>query len=1133
MSEFILKMDNWDRVGNCYIYPKTPDTSSWRNIGLVPENDYTADLFGWYGFSFETEVHGKETVEVRVGLLDFGEINAEEIIDYYTWKATVCGDGIVKLVAPLNQFDLLSSMPAKWRYLRSVEISRPVKNLMVLKGKGVYAHAHVMSKSADPDGEIQYRLQVVNCIDETQAISFEFEKSGWEVLSPYVTEDEIVLAPFEEKECYIKVVMSDRIVPGGFEKHRVHIVPNGDGNLGQILEFYSVRHMEHPYILHTADGWEKVKDKMKNYAWAEKLANEYIKRAEDWEVPQIGNYAGGMFITKNSEHCYNAATCYVLTGRREFAEKSAEFLRLLSDREAGYPNRMKACSQQLVHEGEFFKYCARAYDIIHDIGVLTQKDHENIHYTFRLFIDFLDWALSDGGISNWSLAEATGALYCAMALQDREKIERFTFGVGGILEHLRAGVMSDGWWCECSIGYNQMVAGLFSECALSLRPWGINIAHWWVNANYSNKVHFRGKHVDGLSWDIYGGTSKNYNCIQDLWDSLVSMANYRSVAQGVNDSSEEMFEGASKASYDSRYDIAYALYRKPEYAKIILNAENAHRDLFYGEAELPDIENDFCHKSCYFDNGGVALLRTNTDGREDKNQIEASLKYGSHGGAHGHYDRCALNAVSRDGRSLFNPENVWYSYGTYMYKFFVQTSITHNMVTVDLKMQDPSEAKRILFYSGRLFQAAAIENNAKWSNPPYGGWRVLNGEKDFEERTWVEGRYLHIPEDAPDYAVRTEFTEPVEQRRCMVLTDDYIVCFDYMKGEEEHDYDCIYHLKGLLGIDGQIEKASHTDRLSDNPLSSAQFITEVDRYNQSGTAVLSFAHEYTEAESGKAPWIGKHPFRSGHNVPGVEYSDLYYISNEDSELIVGCDPEYYPISKRLFYSVAADGETLADGKFGAWIFGRRYIDVDITGRSKLTLHVRTEDGMVDHNNAPETLKSIFWGDPYFILENGEKIYMSEIKYDTRNVDCGNGAGVDYGGGPVKIEMKKYEHAIPADVLDKDKESVITVSLSGMNAVRFVSDIGSDYPVGDESDRRRFVAQRKRGKQAGFISILEPHEKDRMIKHTEYVSNNKIAVELADGRKQIVEVLNMDTGEKICVKVSEYVNGECVRTETSE
>ena len=75
-----------------------------------------------------------------------------------------------------------------------------------------------------------------------------------------------------------------------------------------------------------------------------------------------------------------------------------------------------------------------------------------------------------------------------------------------------------------------------------------------------------------------------------------------------------------------------------------------------------------------------------------------------------------------------------------MYKFFVQTSLTHNMVTTDLKMQDPSEAKRILFHSGKLFQATAIENYAKWSNPPYGGWRVLNGEKDFAAEPNLQSR---------------------------------------------------------------------------------------------------------------------------------------------------------------------------------------------------------------------------------------------------------------------------------------------------------------------------------------------------------------------------------------------------------
>ncbi len=1133
MSEFIIDLDNWDRQGNKYVFPNTPDKCNWYDKGLMPKNDYTIDLFGWYGFSFETEVHGKAEIVVRVGLLDFGEINAEEIIDYYTWRATICGDGPVKIIAPLGQFDLLSSMPARWKFMRSIEINREVTNLKALKGKGVYAHAHVMSKSAEPGETIRYKLQIVNCLDKKQAITFNFEKSGYEVLSPYITTDEVILHPFEEKICYMKVQMNDKIVEGGFEKHRINVVPNGDGSQGQLLEFYSVRHMKHPYIANTEEGWNEVKGKIQKYEWARKIADTYIERAEQWEVPSIGDHNNGMFETANAHKCYNCAIAWKLTGRREFAEKAADFLRLVTDRDAGYPKRFKACSQQLVHEGEFFKSCAMAYDIIHDSGVISNIEHQDIHYTFRLFIDLLDWLLADGGISNWSLAEIAGAMYCSMALQDREKIERFVFGTGGALDHLRAGVYSDGWWCECTIGYNQMAAGLFSEYVIALRPWGINLAEWWVPAQYSNKVHFRNKHSDGLCWDIYGGNKRNYRCIEDLWDSLVAMANYRSVVQGVNDSAEERFEGASPVAFDSRYDIGYAIYKKPEYAAIIRNAgSNVFRDLLHGVGELPEVKSDAYRKSYYFDNGGIALLRTDTEGRPDEEQFEISLKYGSHGGAHGHYDRCALNAVSRFGKALFNPENVWYSYGTFMYKFFVQNSINHNMVTVDLKLQDPQEGRQVLFHSGRLFHASAVENCASWSNPPYGGWRVFNGET-IEDRIWKEGRYLPIPKDHPEYAKRTDFTEKIMQRRLAVLTDDYVVCFDYIRGDNEHDYHCIYHLPGLTAVENDTKELIECrEQLSNDPLSSAQFITETEHYKQTGITKLSFTYDYDETVSAKAPWLAT-PFRSGHNIPGRLNTDLYFVQKTANNIVVGCDPEYYPVSKRLFYSVEADGEEIVGGNFGAWILGRGHIDADITGKKELKLRVRTEDGQIDHANVKETVRTIFWGDPYFETGNGEKIYLADIGYTTENIDNGNGIGIDYGGGPVKLQAKLYEKAVPGDVEDKAREGVITIDLSGLNAVRFVSDIGGDYPVGDESQRRRFAAQYKHERSSRFISVLEPYTDRKMISNIEFETYDMIRIELNDGRTQLIRVTELDgDGDDVSVTVTEYCGGTEVRTETA-
>ncbi len=1129
MNSCICDISKWERKGNVYVYPGTPDKNNWYDKGLVPKNDYTADLYGWYGFTFETELHGAEEIEVRAGLLDFGEVNTGESIDDFVWKGTVYGEGTVRVWVPLHRFDLFSSMPARWRFLRRVEVNREVSGLRAVKGRTIYAEAEVLSKPADAGETVSYAISVVNCTGEKQAVSFNMKKTGYEVTKTELPED-FVLEPYEEKRVCVSVEMSERVAEGGFEKQIIELAANGGES--RTLEFYTVRRMQHPYIVCTEPEWKAVKEKAENYEWAGDIADTYIKRAEEWSVPDYEKGVNYLFETDNAHKCFNSTVAWKLTGRIEFAEKAAEFLRRVSDRERGYPSKLKACHQQLVHEGEFFKSCAKAYDLIYDAGVLSEQDHEDIHASFRIFMDFLDWALSDGGISNWSLAEIAGALYCAMAVQDRERIERFVFGTGGALAHLQAGVYDDGWWCECTIGYNQMAAGLFSEYTVALRPWGINLAGWWVPAQYSNKVHFRNQAMDGLSWDIYGETKRNYRCIEDLWDSLVALANYRSVVQGVNDSAEERFEGASPVAFDSRYDIAYAIYGKPEYAQIIRNGgEKAFRDLFRGVPELPDIQSDVHRRSCYFHNGGISLLRTDTEGRSDEEQFEISLKYGSHGGAHGHYDRCALNAVSRYGKALFNPENVWYSYGTFMYKFYVQNSISHNMTTVDLKLQDPQEGRQLLFHSGSLFHASTVENCAAWSNPPYGGWRVRSQEPTFRERAWIEGRYVPIPDDAPEYTKRTGFTEKIMQRRMAVLLDDCVVCFDYLEGADEHTYHCIYHLPGLKGIEGEeSSSAGHTEQLVTDPLSSAQFITDVDRYVQRGTVRLEFGFDYDEKVSAKAPWLLT-PFRSGHNVPGHLKTDLYYVEDGGSELIVGCDPEYYPVSKRLFYSVTADGETVADGKFGAWILGRDHIEADVSGKKTVQLHVRTEDGTIDHNLIKETVKTIFWGDPYFETADGGRVWLSELEYSTENVDRGMGIGVDYAGGPVKIQTKQYGRAVPGDVIDKSREGVITVDVSGINAVKFVSDIGGDYPVGDESGRRRFIALEKRGKAASFISVLEPHTGERMIEKAEAVEGG-VKLTLADGRVQTVTVTGMDTGRP-CAEVKEYRNGELLRCETAE
>ena len=270
---------------------------------------------------------------------------------------------------------------------------------------------------------------------------------------------------------------------------------------------------------------------------------------------------------------------------------------------------------------------------------------------------------------------------------------------------------------------------------------------------------------------------------------------------GINDSAEQKSNAQTKAFYKLDYELAYRLYKKPEYAYMISRLGDDERNVLFGEEVRPTYELDELpyEKSCYAQNAGSVVLRSHKKDRPIREQIQVGLKYGSHGGAHGHYDRASMNGLMRYGRSLTNPENIWYSYHTFMYKFYCQTSITHNMVTVDLKQQEAAQPKQLLFYTGDAMQAFGVENNSRWSYPPYGGWPV-GKQKTIEERQWMEGRSFPIPEKHPEYAVRSGFTEPVITRRVTVLTDDYVVNFDYAKSSQpeiNHDFQCIYHLQGL------------------------------------------------------------------------------------------------------------------------------------------------------------------------------------------------------------------------------------------------------------------------------------------------------------------------------------------------
>ena len=1064
-----------------------------------------------------------------------------------------------------------------------------VEEISFQKSDGVSISTPVCAKWAKSGETIAYSVTVENECRTPVMVHLSAEDDGWKELKPQIKEvvdGWLHLEPSECKTVTVSILMTDTLALGGSECFPIHAKWKAIGNTDEknegdsTITLYALRKLPHPCVIFDQDLLTEIRQKISRADWAKIAYEKAYKAAEEWSYPSIDLNNDYLFDTAHAHHARDCAIVYQISGETRFAEKVASFLREWSAPD-GYRRLPRAGNQELVHDGEFFKSAACAYDLIYDWEGWTDEDRNNIEQTMRFYMEYMDSEICSGEASNWLLAEIAGAVYSAAVLGDKERMERFLYGPGGAADQLAKGVLDDGWWYEASIGYNLMCAGLMSELSVAAAHFGMNFKDIQVTPAYRRTNCVAEARFDGLSNDIWGENEKNYRSIEMLWDSLVPFYDYRGVVMGINDSAEQKSNAQTKAFYKLDYELAYRLYKKPEYAYMISRLGDDERNVLFGEETRPvyELEELPYEKSCYAQNAGSVVLRSHKKDRPIREQIQVGLKYGSHGGAHGHYDRASMNGLMRYGRSLTNPENIWYSYHTFMYKFYCQTSINHNMVTVDLKQQEAAPPKQLLFYAGDAIQAFAVENNSRWSYPPYGGWPV-GEQKTIEERQWMEGRSFPIPENHPEYAVRSGFTEPVITRRVTVLTDDYVVNFDYAKSsqpEAVHDFQCIYHLQGLTKTDEALSLVRHTEQLSDDPLSSAQFITDCDWYienqtkcgvengTENSTAVkFQFHTEYDEKHNNYWKFDWKWQNRTAYNEYGTLDTDLYFVpmkQDGDMQFAVACPPEFALVNKRLYWKVCALMEkdtdkiqetvcekeneapasaeqsaneqevVLAEGKFGAWILGKETVDVALDGVKKLYLKVFTEDGLQGDLYEYESLKTIFWGDPVIETVDHQKLAMSDLAYTCENTDEGCGIGKDYEGGRVTIQAEEFAKAIPAEPKDKTKWGIITLDLDGLNATRFHAVIGGDYPVGDESGKRRTVFQQQTGTSACFASVIEPHEGDAMIQSVQYAGPWSIKVTLADGREQIVSVQGIENNVRVLL--AEYQNGTLIRKEETD
>jgi hypothetical protein len=387
-----------------------------------------------------------------------------------------------------------------------------------------------------------------------------------------------------------------------------------------------------------------------------------------------------------SRACGTLGIAYHLTGRREYADRAAEILRGYARRYESYPEHKGAnrndtgkVMAQRLSEAMWLIGLIEGYDYIHDSPALAAADHELIRgklirpcITFIWRTDPAAWAtardveapgwrtetaLSEPRrhASNWLIFYNCATVMAGAVTGDRDMVDMACWNLRRLIYH---GVGEDGMWDEGAIGYQFFAMGALVPAMEVAARQGVDL------------------------WSFDGRRAKR------LFDSPRVFAYPDGTMPGINDSGRN-----SGAGWQTMvYDYAHLRYADPRYAALI---NESPRQLAISEGvyvptrvyeELPAPAR-VSYPSTVLSGVGYAILRTDS--------TYALLKYGAHGGVHGHFDK--LNLILYGLGDELGGEPRFHRYEDPLHGEWSTRTVAHNTMTVNETSQKAAAGKLLVF----------------------------------------------------------------------------------------------------------------------------------------------------------------------------------------------------------------------------------------------------------------------------------------------------------------------------------------------------------------------------------------------------------------------------------------------------
>ncbi len=364
-----------------------------------------------------------------------------------------------------------------------------------------------------------------------------------------------------------------------------------------------------------------------------------------------------VYMQRNDDNAHAArdlGLAYRLTGNAAYAEKARRIFaayveiypKLPIHDNDNKPDTIRGARvmSQTLSEAKWLVPLAFGYDLVRD--TMPREERQRFE-TVVLRGAAAVIRRNDAGKSNWQSWHNAALLAAGLLLKDAELVHLAIDGPGGFRFQMRESVTPDGPWYEGSWGYH----------FFALEP-------LLLTREMAARAELAVPEASAL---------------KRMLDAPLGCVFPDGSLPAFNDSGGSRLKGSARY-----YEIGYRVWRDPRYLTVLDGTTRGLDALLWGEAKLPS-GTPPALASEVLPVAGMATLRVKGSDHT------VAMKFGPHGGGHGHYDKLSFVSYADGARQAVDPGTQ--AYGAKSHATWDKSTVAHNTIVVDARSQAEATGK--------------------------------------------------------------------------------------------------------------------------------------------------------------------------------------------------------------------------------------------------------------------------------------------------------------------------------------------------------------------------------------------------------------------------------------------------------